>query len=40
MKNKWFFVILALWLVLSYALWVYRRLAVGWALLCNREAVQ
>ena len=39
-KFWWFFVILALWLVLSYALWVYRRLAVGWALLCNREAVQ
>jgi hypothetical protein len=38
-KFWWFFVILALWLVLSYALWVYRRLAVGWALLCNREAV-
>jgi hypothetical protein len=39
-KFWWFFVILTLWLVLSYALWVYRRLAVGWALLCNREAVQ
>jgi len=38
-KFWWFFVILALWLVLSYALWVYRRLVVGWALLCNREAV-
>lgn len=38
-KFRWFFVILTLWLVSSYALWVYRRLAVGWALLCNREAV-
>ena len=38
-KFWWFFVVLSLWLVLSYALWVYRRLAVGWALLCNREAV-
>lgn len=38
-KFWWFFVVLALWLTLSYALWVYRRLAVGWALLCNREAV-
>lgn len=38
-KFWWFFVIFALWLVVSYALWVYRRLAVGWAMLCNREAV-
>jgi len=39
-KFWWFFVILTLWLVVSYALWVYRRLGVGWAMLCNREAVQ
>lgn len=38
-KFWWFFAILGLWLVLSYALWVHRRLAVGWALLCNRDAV-
>ncbi len=38
-KFGWFFVVLVLWLVLSYALWVYRRLAVGWALLRGREAV-
>jgi len=39
-KFWWFFVILTLWLVVSYALWVYRRLGVGWAMLCNRETVQ
>lgn len=38
-KFAWFFVILAVWLILSYALWVYRRLTLGWALLCDREAV-
>lgn len=39
-KFAWFFVILAIWLVLSYVLWVYRRLAVGWALLRNRSAIE
>ncbi len=39
-KFGWFFVILVLWLLLSYALWVYRRLAVGWALLRDREVVK
>jgi hypothetical protein len=38
-KFGWLFAILVLWLVLSYALWVYRRLAVGWALLRDRAAV-
>lgn len=38
-RFYWFFVVLAVWLVLSYALWVHRRLAVGWALLRNREAI-
>ena len=38
-KFWWFFVLLALWLTSSYALWVHRRLAVGWTLMCNREAV-
>jgi DNA-binding CsgD family transcriptional regulator len=36
-KFKWFFIILAIWFILSYVLWVYRRLSVGWALLCNRS---
>ena len=35
-KFKWFFVILALWLALSYALRPHRRLAEGWALLRGR----
>jgi hypothetical protein len=35
-KFGWFFFLLALWLVFSYALWVHRRLVVGWALLCDR----
>ena len=39
-KFWWFFVILTLWLVVSHALWVYRRLGVGRAMLCNRETVQ
>jgi hypothetical protein len=39
-KFWWFLVGLVLWLTASYALWVRRRLAVGWALLCNRETVQ
>ena len=36
-KFKWFFIVLAIWLILSYVLWVYRRLSVGWALLCNHS---
>jgi hypothetical protein len=36
-KFGWFVVILALWLVLSYGLWVGRRLADAWALLRDRE---
>jgi hypothetical protein len=39
-KFMWFFIILAIWLVLSYVLWVYRRLAVGWGLLRNRQAIE
>jgi hypothetical protein len=39
-KFGWFFVALALWLVLSYALWAHRRLAEGWALLLGREAAR
>ncbi len=37
-KFFWFFGVLGIWLVLSYVLWVYRRLSVGWALLRNRES--
>jgi len=37
-KFGWLFVALVLWLVFSYALWVQRRFAVGWALLCDRPA--
>jgi len=32
-KFGWLFVVLALWLVFSYALWVQRRLSAAWAML-------
>jgi hypothetical protein len=32
-KFGWFFLVLALWLLFSYALWVRRRLSAAWALL-------